>query len=55
VGINQTETLLKKGEQTMKAMAEARRQLEKTQATYNTIVDGSNPKGDYLDDFSRVP
>ena len=50
-GVNQTEALLKKGEQTMKAMAEARQQLEKTLANYNTIVDGkaADPKASFKD------
>src|SRR4029453_6666611 len=50
-GINQTETLIKKGEQTMKAVTEARQQLEKTLANYNTIVDGKavDPKDSYKD------
>jgi hypothetical protein len=50
-GVNQTEDLIKKGEQTVKAMAEAKQQLEKTLATYNTIVDGkaADPKESYKD------
>jgi hypothetical protein len=48
-GINQTEALIKKGEQTVKAVAEARLQLEKTLANYNTIVDGkaADPKDSF--------
>ena len=50
-GIKQTEALVKKGEQTVKAVTEARGQLEKTLADYNTIVDGkaADPKGSYKD------
>lgn len=50
-GVNQTETLIKKGEQTVKAVAEAKEQLEKTLASYNTIVDGkaADPKAAYKD------
>jgi chromosome segregation ATPase len=50
-GVNQTEALIKKGEQTVKAVTEARGQLEKTLANYNTIVDGKavDPKGSYKD------
>jgi len=50
-GVNQTEDLIKKGEQTVKAVAEAREQLEKTLATYNTLVDGqaADPKASYKD------
>jgi septal ring factor EnvC (AmiA/AmiB activator) len=50
-GVNQTETLIKKGEQTVKAVTEARQQLEKTLANYNTIVDGkaADPKASYKD------
>jgi Protein of unknown function (DUF2959) len=50
-GINQTEALVKKGEQTVKAVTEARQQLEKTLASYNTIVDGKavDPKASYKD------
>jgi septal ring factor EnvC (AmiA/AmiB activator) len=50
-GVNQTESLIKKGEQTVKAVSEARLQLEKTLANYNTIVDGkaADPKASYKD------
>ena len=50
-GVNQTEALIKKGEQTVKAMTEAKQQLEKTLASYNTIVDGkaADPKASYKD------
>jgi len=50
-GINQAETLIKKSEQTVKAVTEARQQLEKTLASYNTIVDGkaADPKAAYKD------
>jgi chromosome segregation ATPase len=50
-GIKQTEALVNKGEQTVKAVTEARGQLEKTLADYNTIVDGkaADPKGSYKD------
>jgi chromosome segregation ATPase len=50
-GVNQTEDLIKKGEQTVKAMADAKQQLEKTLATYNAIVDGqaADPKESYKD------
>lgn len=50
-GIKQTEALVKKGEQTVKAITEARQQLEKTLATYNSIIDGKAPdaKGAYKD------
>ena len=50
-GVNQTEALIKKGEQTVKAVTEARQQLEKTLASYNTLVDGkaADPKGTYKD------
>jgi len=50
-GVKQTETLIKKGEQTVKAMTEAKVQLEKTLANYNTIVDGkaADPKASYKD------
>jgi hypothetical protein len=50
-GINQTETLIKKGEQTIKAVTEARQQLEKTLASYNALVDGkaADPKASYKD------
>jgi DUF2959 family protein len=48
-GINQTEALIKKGEQTMRAMTEARQQLERTLASYNAMVDGkaADPKASY--------
>jgi hypothetical protein len=50
-GVNQTEALIKKGEQTVRAVTEARGQLEKTLANYNTIVDGTaaDPKDSYKD------
>jgi Protein of unknown function (DUF2959) len=50
-GINQTEALIKKGEGTIKAVAEARQQLEKTLGNYNEIVDGkaADPKSSYKD------
>ena len=50
-GVNQTEDLIKKGEQTVKAVAEARQQFEKTLATYNTLVEGqaADPKASYKD------
>ena len=50
-GVNQTEALIKKGEQTVKAVSEAKLQLEKTLANYNTIVDGkaADPKASYKD------
>jgi len=50
-GVNQTETLIKKGEQTVKAVTEAKQQLETTLANYNTIVDGkaADPKASYKD------
>jgi hypothetical protein len=50
-GVNQTEALIKKGEQTVKAVTEARGQLEKTLASYNAIVDGkaADPKSSYKD------
>jgi chromosome segregation ATPase len=50
-GVNQTEALIKKGEQTVKAVTEARAQLEKTLASYNTLVDGkaADPKATYKD------
>jgi hypothetical protein len=48
-GIHQTEALIKKGEETMRAMTEARQQLERTLASYNTMVDGkaADPKASY--------
>jgi len=39
-GIKQTESLVKKGESTLKSIAEARTQLDKTLATYNSIIEG---------------
>jgi Protein of unknown function (DUF2959) len=50
-GVNQSETLVKKGEQTVKAVTEAKQQLEKTLANYNTIVEGkaADPKASYKD------
>jgi hypothetical protein len=50
-GVKQTEALIKKGEQTVKAMSDARLQLEKTLASYNTIVEGkaADPKSAYKD------
>jgi hypothetical protein len=41
--IKQTETVVKKGEDTVKSIAEARAQLEKTLATYNSIIEGKAP------------
>jgi hypothetical protein len=39
-GVKQTEALVKKGEATLKSIADARLQLDKTLATYNSILDG---------------
>jgi hypothetical protein len=50
-GLKQTENFIKKGEQTMKAIGDARQQLERTLATYNAIIDGKTPdsKASYKD------
>jgi chromosome segregation ATPase len=42
-GIKQTEAVVKKGEDTIKSITEARAQLEKTLTTYNSIIDGKAP------------
>ena len=41
--IKQTEAVVKKGEETLKTIGEARAQLEKTLATYNSIMEGKAP------------
>ena len=41
--IKQTEAVVKKGEDTVKSITEARAQLEKTLATYNSIIEGKAP------------
>jgi len=50
-GIKQTEAVVKKGEDTVKSITEARQQLEKTLATYNSIIDGkaTDSKATYKD------
>jgi chromosome segregation ATPase len=50
-GVKQTEALVKKGESTLKSIADARAQLDKTLATYNSIIEGkaTDTKAAYKD------
>jgi chromosome segregation ATPase len=50
-GVKQTEALVKKGESTVKSITEARTQLDKTLATYNSIIEGkaTDTKAAYKD------
>jgi chromosome segregation ATPase len=50
-GLKQTEAVVKKGEDTIKAITDGRQQLEKTLASYNSIIDGKavDPKAAYKD------
>jgi septal ring factor EnvC (AmiA/AmiB activator) len=40
-GVKQTEAVIKKSEDAVKAITDGRQQLEKTLATYNSIIEGS--------------